>query len=201
MIYSLNGVLTHMGSGFAVVECGGVGFRCAVSANTLRALPKIGEKVMLYTHLNVREDALDLFGFADERELSCFKMLLSVSGVGPKAALAILSEATPEKFALYVASGNAKALTRAQGVGPRLAQRVILELKDKVSGAEAAEGFSQPDIGSLSASGNAAEAVNALMVLGYGRAEASVAAAKCDSALPVDEIIRLALRQLSSFGG
>lgn len=201
MIYSLNGTLTHTGAGFAVVECGGVGFRCAASANTLRALPKTGERVLLYTYLNVREDALDLFGFADERELSCFKMLLSVSGVGPKAALAILSDATPERFALYVASGDVKALTRAQGVGPRLAQRVILELKDKVSGAAAAEGFAQPEFGPVSASGNAAEAVNALMVLGYGRAEASAAAAKCDSALPVDEIIRQALRQLSAFGG
>jgi holliday junction DNA helicase RuvA len=194
MIYSLNGIVTHVEPGFAVVECGGVGFKCQTTANTLKKLPKAGEKVRLYTYLNVREDALDLFGFADDRELGCFKMLISVSGVGPKAALSILSEIAPEKFALYVASGDSKSLTRAQGIGNKIAQRIVLELKDKVSGAQAALGFADLP---ASASGNADEAVNALMVLGYSRSEASLAAAKADASLPVEEIIRLSLRLLA----
>lgn len=194
MIYSLNGILIHTAAGFAVIECGGVGFKCQTTANTLKKLPKVGEKARLCTYLNVREDALDLFGFADARELACFKMLISVSGVGPKAALSILSEATPEKFALYVASGDAKSLTRAQGVGSKIAQRIVLELKDKVSSEQAALGFADVPV---SAAGNTEEAVNALMVLGYSRSEASLAAAKQDSSLSVEEIIRQSLRLLS----
>jgi holliday junction DNA helicase RuvA len=195
MIYSLSGIVTHTEPGFAVIECGGVGFKCQTTANTLKKLPKTGAQAHLCTYLNVREDALDLFGFADESELACFKMLISVSGVGPKAALSILSEATPEKFALYVASGDVKALTRAQGVGSKIAQRIVLELKDKVSNEQAALGFA--DIPTVSASGNAEEAVNALMVLGYARGEASIAAAKADSTLPVEDIIRHALKLLA----
>lgn len=194
MIYSLNGILTHIEPGFAVVECGGVGFKCLTTDNTLRKLPKVGEKVRLFTHLNVREDALDLFGFSDEKELACFKMLISVSGVGPKAALSILSETTPEKFALYVASGDSKALTKVPGIGNKTAQRIVLELKDKVSSEQAALGFEQEPI---SASGNVEEAVSALMVLGYSRTEASMAAAKVDSSLPVEEIVRNALKLLA----
>jgi Holliday junction DNA helicase, RuvA subunit len=194
MIYSLNGIVTHTEPGFAVIECGGVGFKCQTTANTLKKLPKIGAQTRLFTYLNVREDALDLFGFADESELGCFKMLISVSGVGPKAALSILSETTPEKFALYVASGDAKALTRAQGVGSKIAQRIVLELKDKVSNEQAALGFADLPV---SASGNAEEAVNALMVLGYSRSEASLAVGKSESSQPVEEIIRQALKLLA----
>ena len=194
MIYSLNGIVTHVEPGFVVVECGGVGFKCQTTANTLKKLPKTGEKVQLCTYLNVREDALDLFGFADDRELACFKMLISVSGVGPKAALSILSDATPEKFALYVASGDSKSLTRAQGVGNKIAQRIVLELKDKVSSEQAALGFTDMPV---SASGSVEEAMNALMVLGYSRSEASLAAAKSDSSLSVEEIIRQSLRLLA----
>lgn len=194
MIYSLNGILIHTEPGFAVVECGGVGFKCQTTANTLRKLPKTGEKVFFYTYLNVREDALDLFGFADEKELGCFKMLISVSGVGPKAALSILSDITPEKFALYVASGDSKALTKAQGIGSKTAQRIVLELKDKVSKEQIAVGFQDMPV---SASGNTQEAVNALMVLGYTRSEASLAAARQDAQLPVEQIVRLSLRLLA----
>lgn len=197
MIYSLNGILVHFEPGFAVVECGGVGFKCFTTMHTLQNLPKTGEKVRLYTYLSVREDALDLFGFAEMKELSCFKLLISVSGVGPKAALSILSEVTPEKFAFYVASGDAKALTRAQGVGNKIAQRIVLELKDKVRGEQVAEGFKQSDIGVVSASGNVEEAVNALLVLGYSRSEAAAAAAKCEPELSVEEIIRRSLKLLS----
>lgn len=196
MIYSVNGTVTHIEPTFAVIDCGGVGFKCLTTSNTLKKLPKTGEKAMLYTYLNVKEDALDLFGFADERELGCFKLLISVSGVGPKASLSILSEMTPEKFALNVASGDSKALTKAQGIGNKTAQRIVLELKDKVSGEQAALGFSAEEV-PASASGNAEEAVNALMVLGYSRSEASVAAAKADSSLPIEEIIKQSLRLLS----
>ena len=197
MIYSLNGILTHEEPGLAVIDCGGVGFKCLTTANTLRRLPKRGEKAMLYTYLHVREDAMDLFGFYDEKELSCFKMLLSVSGVGPKAALSVLSETTPEQFALAVVSGDSKALRRAQGIGNKIAQRIVLELKDKLTGEEAAEGFLQAGGGPPNASGGIEDAVTALMVLGYSRSEASASAAKCDSTLPVEEIIRQALKSLS----
>jgi Holliday junction DNA helicase RuvA len=196
MIYSLNGILTVTGPSFAVIDCGGVGFKCSTTMNTLRKLPKIGEKALLYTYLNVREDALDLFGFIDDKELNCFRMLISVTGVGPKAAISILSEATPEKFALYVATGDAKSLTRAQGVGTKIAQRIILELKDKISTAQVTEGFSQSDHLNFSASGNVEEAVSALMVLGYAKNEACMAAAKCDSELSAEEIIKFALKNL-----
>lgn len=194
MIYSLNGIVVHKEPGLAVIECGGVGFKCLTTSNTLGKLPKTGGNARLFTHLNVREDALDLFGFADEQELGCFRLLISVSGVGPKAALSILSEVTPEKFALYVASGDSKSLTRAQGIGNKIAQRIVLELKDKVSGAQAALGFAEAP---PTASGNAEEAVNALMVLGYSRSEASMAAAKADASLSVEEIIKLSLRLLA----
>lgn len=196
MIYSVNGTVTHIEPTFAVIDCGGVGFKCLTTSNTLKKISKTGEKAMLYTYLNVKEDALDLFGFADERELGCFKLLISVSGVGPKAALSILSEMSPEKFALNVASGDSKALTKVQGIGNKTAQRIVLELKDKVSGEQAALGFSAEEV-PVSASGNAEEAVNALMVLGYSRSEASVAAAKSDSSLSVEEIIKQSLRLLS----
>lgn len=196
MIYSVSGILTHVEPNFAVIDCGGVGFKCLTSSATIRKLPNIGEKVRLYTYLNVREDALDLFGFFDDSELQCFKMLISVSGVGPKAALSVLSEMTPEKFALIVASGDSGALRKAQGIGTKTAQRIVLELKDKVSSEQAALGFTQTDL-PVSASGNIEEAVNALMVLGYARSEAAAAAAKSDASLPVEEIIRQSLRLLA----
>lgn len=197
MIYSLSGIVTHIEPGVAVIECGGVGFKCSTTANTIKKLPKIGEKAILYTYLNVREDALDLFGFFDGKELSCFKMLISVSGVGPKAALSILSEAGPEKFALYVASGDSKALTRAPGVGSKIAQRIILELRDKINNEQAAAGFKDADYGVPSASGAAEEAINALGVLGYTRSEASLAVGRCDGVLSVEDMIKQALKQLS----
>lgn len=196
MFYSLCGTLTHTGPALAVIECGGVGYRCLTTANTLRKLPGAGEKATLYTYLYVREDALDLYGFYDENELSCFKMLLSVSGVGPKAALSILSESTPEKFALNVASGDAKSLTRAAGVGQKLAQRIVLELRDKVKGEQVSAGLSDTGGDLPPASGNAEEAMNALVVLGYSRSEAALAVGRCDCSMSVEEIIRQALRGL-----
>lgn len=132
MFYSVSGILIHAEPAFAVVECGGVGFKCFTSMSTQRSLPQIGEKVKLFTYLSVREDALDLFGFCTMTELNCFKMLTSVSGVGAKVGVSILSELTPEQVAMAVAGGDSKTLSRASGVGPKLAQRIALELKDKV---------------------------------------------------------------------
>lgn len=184
---------------FVAVECGGVAFKCFTSLCTQRALPRIGETAVLYTQLNVREDALDLFGFATKAELSCFKMLTAISGVGPKVGLAILSEMTPERVAIAAAGGDSKSFTRAAGVGPKLAQRIILELKDKVKKMGISEDFSPaPGGGVPDASSHAAEAVRALAVLGYSQSEAAEAVAKHDSALPTEELIRLALKGMAS---
>lgn len=200
MIYSVSGTLIHLEPGVAVVECGGVGFKCLTSMNTQRKLPNIGGQVKLYTKLNVREDAMDLFGFATMAELSCFTMLTGVSGVGPRVGLAILSELAPEQVALAVASGDSKALTRASGVGAKLAQRIALELKDKVKkmGVVTEGGAPVSPAGVMSAAGNAANAVSALAVLGYTPSEAASVVAKFDSSLPTEELIRLSLREMGS---
>jgi Holliday junction DNA helicase RuvA len=194
IFYSIRGTLTHSEPGFTVIECAGVGFKCFTTLNTQRALPKAGEEAKLYTYLNVREDALDLFGFATITELNCFKMLTGVNGVGPKAGLAILSELTPEKVAAAVATGDSKLLTRANGVGPKLAKRIALELKDKVKSFGAADGFEPSAV--ISASSNAEKAAEALAVLGYAPSDASLAVGRFDSSLPVEELIRLSLKEL-----
>lgn len=199
MIHSVRGVLIHIEPRLAVVECGGVGMACQITMNTARQLPAQGEEVMLYTVLNVREDAMELFGFADTAERRCFTQLTSVSGVGPKAAIAILSELSPDKLALAIAMGDHKTITRAQGVGPKLAQRVVLELKDKM-GASMGEGEAVIPQGTVSAAGNAAEAVNALTVLGFSAAEASAAVGRLDSALSVNDLVREALKSLAKRG-
>ncbi len=197
MFYSIKGNLIHTEPGFAVVECGGVGFKCLTTLSTQRALPKIGEQVTLYTHLNVREDALDLFGFATMSELNCFKMLTGVSGVGPKVGLAILSELAPEQVAMAVATGDSKTLTRASGVGAKLAQRITLELKDKVKGMQTSgEAFTPTGI--ISAASNAGAAVNALTVLGYSPSDAAAVVARFDSSLPVEELIRQSLKAMAN---
>lgn len=196
MLYSLRGTLTALEPSLAVVECGGVGFACHVTMNTARRLPSIGQEVFLYTILNVREDAMDLFGFADQSELNCFKQLTSVSGVGPKAANAILSELSPDRLASAVAMGDFKAITRANGVGPKLAQRVVLELKDKL-------GIPAVTVGKTTAptaapvGGNAEEAVRALTTLGFTSGEAAEAVGRLDAALPVEKLIHDALKALA----
>lgn len=197
MLYSVRGKLIHMEPRTAVVECGGVGYKCFITMNTARQLPALGAEVMLYTILSVREDAVDLFGFAEQGELNCFKQLTAVSGVGPKAAVAILSELSPEKVALAVAAGDYKTLTRASGVGPKLAQRIVLEMKDKVGALQVSAGMEMPaETAVVSASGNAAQAVSALTVLGFSAGEASAAVGKLDSALPVETLVREALKSL-----
>lgn len=201
MFYSLTGKLVHMEPGIVVIECGGVAFKCATSMHTQRNMPRIGETATVYTHLNVREDALDLFGFSAQNELNCFKMLTGISGVGPKVALAILSELSPEGVAMAAASGDNKRFTRANGVGPKLAQRIVLELKDKVKKMAVADGglpLSSTDAGVVSASQNAEQAVQALIVLGYTQSEAAQAVARLDASLSTEELIRLALKGMST---
>lgn len=204
MLYSVKGELIHLEPKMAVVCCGGVGFRLQITMNTARQLPAIGGEAMLYTYMNVREDAIELFGFADQGELNCFKMLTAISGVGPKVGLSILSELTPERVALAVASGDHKALTKASGVGPKLAQRIVLELKDKVGGgltvSGSGGGIDLPASVAVSASSNAAQAVEALTVLGFTPGEASAAVGKLDSALPVEALVRDALKMLARRG-
>ena len=196
MIYSLSGKLIVKEPSAIVVECGGVGFRCASSVFTVQQLPAVGEQVTVFTHLAVREDAMDLFAFGDQEELTCFKRLISVSGVGPKVALAILSDIPPAKFNLYVVTGDVKAITKANGVGPKLAQRIVLELKDKVdlnesTAADLPGGMTAPASG-----GAQGEAISALVSLGYTQAEAATAVAKLDPTLGVEDLIRGALKQM-----
>ena len=150
-----------------------------------------------YTYLYVREDALELFGFDDLEELNCFKMLISISGVGPKAALSILSDMTPQKFALCVATGDSKGFTRSKGIGAKTAQRIVLELKDKITNEQVAGGVTEtvPDIGRISS--NAGEAISALVVLGYAQSDAAAAVSKLDQSLSVEEMIKLGLKALA----
>lgn len=199
MFYSLTGKLVHTEPGMAVLDVGGVAFKCFTSMSTLRNLPRLNETATLYTHLNVREDALDLFGFLSQGELNCFKLLTGISGVGPKVGIAILSELTPEAVALAAAAGDSKRFTKASGVGPKLAQRIVLELKDKVKSLSAS-GLSMEDVqaGGPSASGNAAQAVEALVTLGYSPSDAAAAVGRLDSELPPEELIRLALKSFGS---
>jgi Holliday junction DNA helicase RuvA len=159
----------------------------------------MGMMVTLYTYLNVREDAMELFGFYDKTEMDCFKMLITVNGVGPKMGLAILSELTPDKIALSIAAGDHKALTKANGVGPKLAQRICMELKDKVGKAFAGVDTSVDltAVSSTLTNSNAAEAVAALEMLGYSQSDASVAVSKIDNNLSVEDIIKQALKMLA----
>ena len=200
MYYSLRGKLIFADETSFAVECGGVGYMCFSTANTLKRLPKTGEEVFVFTYLNVREDAMDLFAFHDKKELECFKQLISVSGVGPKAALAILSRLSPEALAASVAVGDVKAITQAQGVGPKLAQRVVLELKNKlkIDLEEAVGILREEDVVQTAASGNIAEATAALVSLGYTKSEAQNALKGADAAVSTEELIKTGLKKLMS---
>lgn len=199
MFYSLTGNVVYRDEQFIALNCSGVAFKCFTTSNTSAALSNASGEVTLYTHLNVREDALDLFGFYTKEELSAFKMLTGVSGVGAKMAIAVLSALTPEAFALAVATGDTKSITLANGVGAKLAQRIIMELKDKISSADfvSSEGAQINQAASASSSlGNSAEAVSALVALGYSQSEASVAVSKLDQSLSVEELVKGALKNL-----
>lgn len=198
MFYYLNGVVAEMEANLAVIDCGGVGYACATTNYTLSQLKK-GERAKLYTYMNVREDAVDMFGFSSQSELHSFKLLLGVSGVGPKAALAILSTNTPANLAMAVVMGDEKALTAAPGIGKKIAQRIILELKDKLAKEQASFG---PDTGgsvplTVLPNDKAKEAGAALAVLGYSGSEVAAALKGIDiDTLPLEEIIRQALKRM-----
>lgn len=199
MIYSVKGKIIHKDTDIAVIECGGVGYACRTTLATLSQIGRTGDDTMLYTYLHVREDSVELFGFATEQELNCFKMLITVSGVGPKAGLAILSDTNPERFALNVATGDYKAFTKTKGVGNKLAQRVVLELKDKITKEQlASAGGEAADFAAVTGGSNTSEAISALVVLGYSQTEAASAVAGLDSSLPVEELIRLSLKKMAA---
>lgn len=207
MFYYLKGALVHLENGLAVLDVGGVGYKLTVSGTTYDAMPPnrsvaTPPTVCLYTHMAVREDDVELFGFATQEELASFKLLISVSGIGPKAAMSILTLLSPEKFALAVCTEDKKTIAKANGIGPKTAARVILELKDKLM---KETDLSSPISASPAASstgtsrGKLSEAVDALVVLGYSRAEASGVLKDLDPSLELEDLIRAALKKLMKF--
>ncbi len=205
MFYYIQGNLAYLTPTTAVVDAGGVGYKMVISQSTFEALPHAIDKpqqVRLYTYLSVREDGIELFGFYSEAELSSFRMLLGVSGVGPKAAIAVLSVLSPEKFALAVCTDDKKAIARASGIGPKTAARIILELQDKLLKETPAAQVSATLSAAITSpretsSGKLGEAQDALLVLGYSRAEALRALQGVDvSSMELEDIIRAALKSL-----
>ncbi len=202
MFYYVEGTVALVEPSLAVIDCGGVGYACSTSRNTAAQL-KPGKKARLYTHFSAREDQVQLFGFLDPEELSCFRMLIGVSGVGPKAALAILSESTPAKLALAIITEDEKVLTQAPGIGKKIAKRIVLELRDKMSreqletaGGAAAAAVLPPAGGEAN---HTQEAVAALLVLGYSQAEALRAMEGCPAeGAAAEDIIRYCLKKLAS---
>lgn len=198
MYYYISGELVLAEPNTAVVDAGGVGYKMTISGNTLGKLAgKNGTKVRLFTHLAVREDAMELFGFSTLEELSAFRLLVSVSGVGTKSAVSILSLMSPERFAAAVMTGDSKAISKAQGIGAKIAARIVLELKDKVkkeftAEAAAAAEDDAPELGGS----NLTEAINALMVLGYTRAEAMYGLRGAEPSADIETLIKGALAKL-----
>lgn len=201
MFYYLNGTVAHIAPNLAVIDCGGVGYACRTTNVTLSALT-VGKVGKLYTYLNVREDAMELYGFATEEELNCFQMLISVSGVGPKAALSILSSAPPERLAMSIITGDEKALTATPGIGKKIAQRIILELKDKLAKGQlggvgvAGEAYGGTGV-TVIPENKVSEASAALAVLGYSQTEISVALKGIDiENLTLEQVIKTALKKM-----
>ena len=201
MLYSLRGKLIHKEPGLVVIECGGVGYACRTTYAASGGIGETGREVFLYTYLYVRDENIELFGFSDQQELRCFQLLISISGVGPKAALSILSDLEPTRFMLTVAAGDSKVLTKVKGIGAKTAQRIVLELKDKVAKGFV-DGISLEDVAGASADTPAtqgsSQAIAALVSLGYSQSEAALAISKIDPTLPVEEIIKLALRSMAA---
>ncbi len=197
MIYCLTGTLLEKSLDSVVIDVQGVGFSLAVPSTVQSVLPAPGEKCTLYTYLSVKEDALDLYGFADKAEQKAFKTLISVSGVGPKAGLAILSVLSPQKIALAVTTGDYKSFTAANGVGPKVAQRIVLELKGKFSNDDVA-GVSMADVSRTAVStGSVSQAISALIALGYNQSQAALAVSKLDPEQDVQSLIKQALKLLA----
>ena len=195
MIYYVSGPVTVLEPGLAVIDCGGVGYGCRVTAYTAGQL-KLNQKARLYITESIREDAFDLYGFINREEQRCYELLTSVNGVGPKAAMSILA-AGPQNFTLAVMTGDEKMLTAAQGIGKKIAQRIILELKDKIGGSSVELDFSGPSVSAPAVQGNnAALAHAALQELGYSPAEISAALKGVDPAATTEEMVRYALRAM-----
>lgn len=197
MIASLRGKFLYSDQTSVVIECAGVGYKCFVTKNTLYNLPPVGDEMFLYTHLAVREDAMDLYGFADLEELNAFKLITSVNGVGAKIGIAILSEFTASQLILSIASNDAKTLTAAAGVGIKLAQRIVLELKDKVGNAAVSDSINVSDVRKAVSNTSSAEAIEALAALGYSKSDASVVVGRLDGSLSTEELIKQALKALA----
>ena len=200
MIYCLTGKIVKKSMSAVVLSCGGVGYYAQCPASVAGALPGVGKEATIYTVMSVTENDVSLYGFATEQQQACFEMLTAVSGVGPKVGLAILSVMEPDRVALAISAGDHKAFKAASGVGPKLAQRIVLELKDKVAKGFV-DGISLEDVAGASAdiqaSQGSSQAIAALVSLGYSQSEAALAVSKIDAALPVEEIIKLALRSMA----
>ena len=200
MIYCLTGKIVKKSMNAVVLSCGGVGYYAQCPASVAGALPGVGKEATIYTVMSVTENDVSLYGFATEQQQACFEMLTAVSGVGHKVGLAILSVMEPDRVALAISAGDHKAFKAASGVGPKLAQRIVLELKDKVAKGFV-DGISLEDVAGASAdtqaSQGSSQAIAALVSLGYSQSEAALAVSKIDAALPVEEIIKLALRSMA----
>ena len=200
MIYCLTGKIVKKSMNAVVLSCGGVGCCAQCPASVAGALPGVGKEATIYTVMSITENDVSLYGFATEQQQACFEMLTAVSGVGPKVGLAILSVMEPDRVALAISAGDHKAFKAASGVGPKLAQRIVLELKDKVAKGFV-DGISLEDVAGASAdtqaSQGSSQAIAALVSLGYSQSEAALAVSKIDAALPVEEIIKLALRSMA----
>ncbi len=199
MYYYVSGQVAHVGPYRAVIDCGGVGYACRTTAYTISQIKK-GDRAKLFTYLSVREDAMDLYGFFSQEELKLFQQLISVSGVGPKAALAILSSSTPANLAMSIITGDEKTLTRAPGVGKKIAQRVILELKDKLAKGQTVSASGENitmDAVTIIPQNKLSEASAALAVLGYSQAEINVALKGVNvDGQPLEQVIRMALKNM-----
>ncbi len=205
MFHHIRGELAYVDASFAVIDCNGVGYKLSISLNTYNEISSnVGEEVKLLSHLQVREDALELYGFFSNEELECFKLLISVSGVGPKAAMSILSIFTPDKFSFAVCTEDARALAKASGVGAKTAARIVLELKDKIS-KDTVSGTPEKSNFNLSAkvatsqkNGKLSEAADALTVLGYNRSEILDVLRTISPDLELEEMITQALKKFAS---
>ena len=195
MLYYVSGPVTVLEPGLAVIDCNGVGYGCRITAYTAGQL-KLNQPARLYITESIREDAFDLYGFISKEEQHCYELLTSVTGVGPKAAVSILSSG-PQNFTLAVMTGDEKMLTAAQGIGKKIAQRIILELKDKIGGSAIELDFSGPAVSAPVAQGNHAALANAaLQELGYSPAEISAALKGVDASASTEEMVRYALRAM-----
>lgn len=197
MISSLRGKLLYNDSEYIVIECSGIGFKCFITRNLAFNLPQVGSEITVHTYLSVKEDALDLYAFSTAEELSAFRLITSVNGVGSKIGLALLSEFAPDRLFLIIASNDAKALTSASGVGIKLAQRIILELKDKIGSISTENDNVIKAVGNATSSTNTGEAIAALVSLGFSQSEASLTVGRLDASLSTDMLIKEALKSLS----